>query len=542
MMRSALLLTPALLLAQALLPAGAAAQACARPAELRSYDLTGPAAELARALSSTHFSDARGSGIFRSSVRGVGVCLDSLSFLAGWSTAGPVRDGVEAAPVQLRVVGNSAYPRSVNDGLLWAGKGLGTVASGGVQGRWRMLSAALIPVAAHQQNGDFPYVGSNRTGRSAFANPDHGGIDLPKRHGEDAFSVVHPGQSFLRVDAGPVRAALSTENLWLGPAQVYPLLLSNSAPGFPHVRVGTSGPIDVWFADLELNVFWGSVSESDHFDGLTRNDHHLFTASSITLEPRLLPGLHLGIARVYHDTLKATGQKLDFYVDRIAESPFWAGGGNRPGNAIGALHLRWVLPESGFEVYGEWAREDTPYDAEEVLREPDWTRTFAGGVQKVFVGPERLTRVYGELINLGASPATVFRGFFTTYTHSQAVHGHTHRGQMLGAGVGPGSDAQRVGADVFSAAAMTGGFIERVRYDDDTYYRRFYRRFGESRHDVELSAGMRRLQRVGQLEVNAELVVSRRWDRDFLSLRTESEETVEDNVHATLGVRWMPRF
>ena len=46
-------------------------------------------------------------------------------------------------PASILVVGNSAYPRDWNDGVLWGGRGLNTALSGGVSFRVGPLSGAL---------------------------------------------------------------------------------------------------------------------------------------------------------------------------------------------------------------------------------------------------------------------------------------------------------------------------------------------------------------------------------------------------------------
>jgi hypothetical protein len=165
------------------------------------------------------------------------------------------------------------------------------------------------------------------------------------------------------------------------------------------------------------------------------------------------------------------------------------------------------------------------------------------GVQKVYQSANRLTRVYGELIHLGESaPVRSGRGFFSYYTHAVITAGHTNRGQLLGAAIGPGSDAQLIGVDFFSAKGRTAARIERTRYDEDTYYRQFARRFGESRHDAEISMSASRLQLFDPFEVEAEVMVSRRYDRDFMTLLAEEPAMVETNWGLRLAARWRPGF
>jgi hypothetical protein len=237
------------------------------------------------------------------------------------------------------------------------------------------------------------------------------------------------------------------------------------------------------------------------------------------------------------------GHGPGFYVSRLIEGPFGAGGsGNRVGNAIATLYGRWVHPASGFEAYVEWAREDTPGGFMDLLREPDWTQAYVLGFQKAFVSEGRVARVYGEAIHLGEStPTRAGRGFFSYYTHSAVRQGHTNQGQLLGAAIGPGSDAQLVGVDVFSGTGRSALRVERTRYDDDTYYRTFARRFGETRHDVELTLSASRLQFFGGFEVEAGFALSRRYGRQFMP-QDQPSAIVESNLAARLTAAWRPTW
>ncbi|HEX6558942.1 MAG TPA: hypothetical protein VF021_05750, partial [Longimicrobiales bacterium] len=122
-----------LLGAAVLAPAATAhAQACSRVATLNRYDLTDAVGVLARALSDTRYRLDNASGIFDNTVRDIPVCLDSVPFLASWTREQQPR--IEIAPVDVAVITNSAYPRGMNDGVLWAGKGFNSTVSAGARG------------------------------------------------------------------------------------------------------------------------------------------------------------------------------------------------------------------------------------------------------------------------------------------------------------------------------------------------------------------------------------------------------------------------
>lgn len=515
----------------------AAAPTCGRYVDLTASTISDARRSLYRALSIT--SAPGRSDLFRASSIGGVVCAGDFSFLDAWS---PLKTDAAVAPLPLEasVLTNSAYPRSVNDGAAWSGVGTNFRAAAGVRGQWRFLRASLAPEFAYQQNKTFAFVPFDGIGRSEFGNPYQPQIDLPTRFGAESFSTLTLGQSYIQATTGTFAATFGTENLWIGAAEVHPILLSYTAPGFPHLRLGTQRPIDLPFVRVELQLLFASLRESDYFNIDPSDDDHYFTSALIVIEPKFVPGLFLGVARAYHDTATATGQSLSYYTSRIIETPFGAGaGGNDIGNALGVLYGRWVHPASGFEAYGEWSREDTPGGWVDALREPDWTQAYVLGVQKTFARPHRLSRLYAELIHLGESaPSRAGRGHFSYYTHSAIVQGHTNEGQLLGAAIGPGSDAQLIGFDMFSASGRTAVRVERTRYDDDTYYRTFARRFGETRHDAEITLSASRLQFVGPVELEAGLAMSRRYGRQFMT----EEDLAETNWSLRVGAAWQPKF
>jgi hypothetical protein len=259
--------------------------------------------------------------------------------------------------------------------------------------------------------------------------------------------------------------------------------------------------------------------------------------------PRWTPGLHLGFARVNEDAVPAGGPSFGDYFSGLFDASFTKkGGGNRLGNGFGVLMARWVLPVAGFEAYAEWARDDTPYNLRDLVEEPDWTQAYALGFSHLVALDRSHLRWYGELVHLGeAAPVRAGKGFASWYTHNQAIHGHTHQGQILGAAPGPGSDAQIVGLDVFHARGRSGVWLERTRYDDDTYYRVWARMYGESRHDVEWGVGIRHSVSVRALRFDGELLYDRRANRGFLGMEDRTMPRREEaNVGLRLRAAWRP--
>ncbi len=512
--------------------AGVPALLCGKlPAGART-GLATPLDELARILEATHLATS-GDRIIRraSEARWPEGCADGPGrpewrlFRGLW---------VEALPVDVAILSRSGYPDDRNNGLAWAGRGVTVRAGAGAAIRWGPVTAALAPEAAWQQNRAFDVVPVDRPGYSRYVYPWKGGIDYPQRFGDDAFTAAGWGQSYLRADGYGVAVGFAVENLWWGPAQRYPILMSNTAPGFPHVFLGTSRPVDIWIGEVEAEIVVGETEESRYFDQVPDNDRNRLLAAVAAFSPRPLPGLRLGGVRVYH--YEGTDMDLGETLDQIAGLAVNQGV-NLPGNELVSLFFRWVFPEAGAEVYGEWARDDRFYDMDEFWQEPDHSQAYMLGLQKTTaVGSALAVRVHGELValqekselRLGSRPLPVY------YTHGRVRQGYTHRGQLLGAGVGPGSDAQFVGVDLLGPWGTGGLFAERVRRNDAAGAAVALRRHWPYEHDAELTAGLRGL--VWPLEgwtVSGHLSFSRRYNRDF----------GEDDANTSIGleVSWHPR-
>ena len=170
----------------------------------------------------------------------------SAAWTMAWSLRAPQADSDGSGPqwrmrpVEMRNVVHSAFPVDRSNGTMWGGKGVSSMASAGVDFRWGPLSSAVALNAAVQQNLDFEIQDTLGVNRSPFAYPwHHGWIDWPQRFGDQSFTAIDAGQSYLRVDAGLVSVGVSNENLWWGPAVRYPIVLGNTAPGFPHLLLGT---------------------------------------------------------------------------------------------------------------------------------------------------------------------------------------------------------------------------------------------------------------------------------------------------------------
>jgi hypothetical protein len=506
----------------------------------------GVAHDFTRLLQLTGDVPARATLIRRGGERLAVPCGETMALGERWYES-PSDTWATLLPIRADMGFNTRYPRGANDGPLWAGRGLAAGVRGGIELRYGAFSAALAPTAVFAENRGFARPERTISRLSPFAYPWHGGsIDWPQRPGSDSWSTLDPGQSFVRVDAYGLAAGVSTENLWWGPALFNPLLLGNNAAGFPHFFVGTSGPLDIRIGTLDFDLVWGRLTESDWFDGDPDNDHRLISGLVVDFEPVFAPGLYLGAARMYLATIPPDG----FGVDDFFLQPYRGIRDNLPGTFAGDNQLisvfgRFVAPGAGLEAWAEWAREDHWADFEDFAKQPDHSQAYTLGVQKVVDREDGWLRLYGELTHLqSAITIRSFRPGANFYTNSSVRQGHTHRGQLLAAGIGPGSDMQVVGGDWLTTWGRSGLFFQRTRYDDDAYYANFARFYAQNGHDVELTVGARQRLFLGPVDLDWELTYSHRYNRNFVGFEAANFDVLfsERNWGIRLGASWVPRL
>ena len=454
----------------------------------------------------------------------------------------PSRPTIDLLDPVLVSVYNSAYPRGGNDGALWAGRG-GTVGlSAGARLRWGPVTAVLDPTVSWDQNRTFTLppdtgLGIARPGLSRYAYPwQNGEIDWPLRFGAASFTSVDWGQSGIRVTGGPATIGFSTENMWWGPAFQNPIIMSNNAPGFPHLDLGTSRPVWIGIGRAELRIIWGRLQESAYFDTISTNNGRLFSGAVLGFAPKWIPGLTLGLTRVFYQTWDSLGVADFTDIFQTFLKAGLASAGNPEGedkrDQIVSLVARWTLPAAGFQAYVEWARNDHSRDLRDLLTEPEHSRAYTVGFQQLLRGAVARWRLRGEFTTLGRDASVLTRATPPFYVHPLVRQGYTNNGQLIGAAIGPGSQSEILQLDRFGPSGRVGGFVQRVRFDDDAYYTSFAPTLGHEALFTELSAGLRATRFVGPLDVSGSLTLSRELNRYY---QVGNDVT---NVMLTLGARW----
>ena len=450
-----------------------------------------------------------------------GFLLRSASSLLRAPAADTAR-GWRIVEPRLQSVWNSDIPYSANYGGMWAGRGWSSQLRGGLRydrGPFRII---LAPELSFHQNRAFDHLAARREGFSRFGSPWNlpSSIDLPQRFGTEPFTRASWGETSVSADLGRAVVGAATEQQWWGPGARNAIVMSTNAPGFPHVFARTARPLATRAGPVEAKWVLGALSESPFFDGSAARRTRAFNGVVLALRPAVEPNLTLGVARGVYASLEGTAEVALHGADFLVVGNARSGDGDESGSGadqISSLFARWLFPGAGMEVYGELARQRLPGGFREVLLRPYHSQGYTVGLQWAGRIPGRgVITVNPEATFLEQSGDFTQTPLPVFYRSETVPQGYTHRGQVLGASIGPGS-SQWVSADYGEDRWGGGLFVGRIRWDNDAYYTSFIPRLHQvpyNAHDVSTLRGIRAYAAFGWGRLELELTDALR--RDFL--------------------------
>lgn len=472
--------------------------------------------------------------------------LDQLAVTSGSVLPGSIRRGicgVSCEPVARMHAGvlppeaslwfNSTRPYGMNDGVVWAGRGVTLAASGGVFAQAGPVSAVIAPVVTWAQNQAFALEPNGRDDTLRYGDAFFPtSIDKPQRFGDAAYTRVNMGESTVRLDMVGAAAGISTASQWWGPMQLYPYLLSNNAGGFPHVFAGTSQPANIGIGGLHVKVMYGRLGESDYTVTPDSARRRLASGLVAVFMPRGLPGLEVGGARFFHSTWPSGGvsgadlaKPFEGFLKASAFGRDPEGGLiDDVHNQLASVFARLVVPASGLEVYAEFGREDHNADLRDFWLQPDHDAVYGIGVRRAWSrGPGAASQFAAEFMNARFSHLQNVRPQVVPYLHGRLTQGHTSEGQVLGSATG-----------ARSGEALTMSY---TRYGD-SFTRYSLSRQGEADRGIGSDRLVRLLAQVehgfsrGPLEIAGAIGLMTRIGR--------AEATGGTNVNLSLQTRWTP--
>ncbi|SKB93223.1 capsule assembly Wzi family protein [Daejeonella lutea] len=346
-----------------------------------------------------------------------------------------------------------------NDGLVIPAKGYQTFISAGAFAKFGPLRVHLRPEFIFAENK-----------RHEVKSYHTGGIDLPSRFGSGAYSQATWGQSSIGLEFDPVSVSFSNENLWWGPGIQNSLLMSSSAAGFKHLTLNTNRPVQTPAGYFEAQVVAGRLEGSDFSTDLS-DDWRYFSGFVFSYQPKWIPGLFLGLTRsfqIYHKDMD--GSFGDIFPFLQAFQKINTTEDIKRRDQLISMSGRFLMPVAKSEVYFEYGLNDHSYNTRDFVMSPEHSRSYILGIQKLvpYRGrADEFIQFSAEITQMEQSVDRTIREAGEWYTHSEVLHGYTHRGEVLGAGIGPGGNLQSLQIGWVNEIKKLGLQLERFEHNGD---------------------------------------------------------------------------
>lgn len=383
----------------------------------------------------------------------------------------------------------SHHPYSLNDGVMIPARGYQTMISGGFYARYGHLSLQLRPEYIYAQNRNFQgFYKEHPDEVWAEYYRTLNTIDLPEKFGDAPYNRLKWGQSSIRLTYGAFSAGISSENLWWGPGIRNSFNMSNNAPGFMHITFNTVRPIKTYFGTFESQIVCGKLENSGYtppdtsrtFNGsrlylAKREDWRYLNGMVLSYQPKWIPGLFLGVTRTFITYYKDMGHNLLEFLPIISPVTKKANYGEKESvyanDQRASVFIRWLWQKERAEFYWEYGREDHAYNLRDLLIQPDHTRAYIVGFKKLlplYAHQNQYIQFNLEVTQLAQTGTNPERPTGSIYLHYAGIsQGYTHSGQLLGAGIGPGSNMQMAGISWVNALKSIGLEAERTVHNND---------------------------------------------------------------------------
>ena len=402
---------------------------------------------------------------------------------------------ISLLPITIQQQYNTHHPYSLNDGEMIPARGYQTLVSAGIFAKFGPLTIQLRPEYVYAENKYFNGFGCG-IGQDVSVWVEYykflNNIDLPERFGDKAYSKLFWGQSSIRLNFGAFSTGISNENMWWGPGMRNSLLMTNTSGGFMHFTFNTTHPVKTKIGSFEGQIIAGRLDGSGYpppvppellsFNAAAattyfnyipkRDDWRYINGMVLSYQPKWVPYLFVGLTRSFMEYHEDMG---NFPVISPVGKKNQTGGTEKStgGNQLRSVFGRYLLPKEHAEIYFELGRDDLSYDMRDLLLEPEYTRAYIFGFRKLFLLnqlKERYLQFNMEVTQLEQNMTNTQRSIAYFYTHPEVRHGYTNRGQLLGAGIGPGSDMQNMEVSWHQGLSSLGFQAERFVQNNNFHY------------------------------------------------------------------------
>tara|TARA_B100000963_G_scaffold169373_1_gene147273 strand:- start:12974 stop:14698 length:1725 start_codon:yes stop_codon:yes gene_type:complete len=425
----------------------------------------------------------------------------ALTFLKG-------KGKLKILPIDYVANYNTHHPYNRNNGSMIPNRGFQHLISAGIYFELGPLSIQFKPEYIYAENKDFDgfweeHYDITWARRYSLWNR----IDMPERFGTEKIKKNTLGQSSIRLNYKSLSVGISSENIWWGPSKRNGVLMSNNAKGFNHITLNSRRPIKTKIGNFEFQFVTGRLEPSGFdppgtertFGGSNifvpkinqlseQNDWRFFQGYTFTYSTKWIPGLHLGAIRwlQMYGTMFQGGYSWIAQANNGSTLGWFPIFGNflrkndkiepyeKETDQAAGVFFRWLWEDSKAEIYGEFNFNDSKFNFRDLLSDSDHSRAVTLGVHKLFdTKNNSQIEFQWEWTQLEQTAGRLVRNAGSWYMHGRVYHGFTNNGEVIGAGIGPGSNSQYLSVSNLKKSKKIGFAIEIIDQDNDFYYLAF---------------------------------------------------------------------
>ena len=397
----------------------------------------------------------------------------------------------------------SRHPYGWSDGALMPVNGFQQIISTGFYGEIGPLSLQVKPEILYAQNSVYE------------TTPFYGQVNPGGRQ-----QKILPGQSRAALNIGPLSFAVSTENIWWGPGQSTGLMMTNNPSGFLHLSFNTRRPLKTPIGKFEWQVIGGRGRTNDYIteevynlknfaelsgiEGSRQNTSKYINSIVISYTPSFLKNVSVGGTRsfisgvgdIQGNIVEQVGIVKAYLpiIDGLFKEKRFAFEDSLEWNQLISLFVRARVPKANAEIYFEYGWNDHKYNLRDLIMSPSHSSSYVIGVKKIIqLSNNKHIDLNAEINQLAQSADYLVRDANSWYIHHRKSN-FSHMGEVLGSGVGYGSNLLTFSAIFRKQFDQIGFIMERVERDPTEYIQRW----------TDLSFGL-----VGRKKINSFLINTR---------------------------------
>ena len=481
---------------------------------------------------------------------------------------------IKVLPFDYNIEYNSHHPYNRNNGSMIPNRGYQHVISAGIYAEIGPLSIQLKPEHLFSENKDFDGFGEGENGHYPYIWAKRfrlwNNIDTPERFGNTNHNKTLLGQSSIKLNFKSISIGVSNENIWWGPSIRNSIMMSNHARGFKHITFNTRKPIKTKIGNFEWQLVSGKLENSgfspvngevDASSGLyvpkinqisEQNDWRYFQGYSLTYSPKWISGLSLGFIRwVQMYSAQVKGEYSYFMKGNPSWFPVFNNLFRKNDKSVdyemqtdqaAGLFLRWLWKEAKSEIYFEFHLNDSKQNIRDLIIDTDHSRASSLGLQKVFEINNHNFLFSWEWTQMEQTGSRLLREARSWYEHGFVRDGYTNKGEVLGAGIGPGSNSHYFEISKIKKKGKLGIAIEIIDHDNDFYHEAFLSAQDHRRYWKDINFHFNYSKKFNSFWISSNFIYSRslnyQWELDDTTLPYFHPGNDQNNFHASIKMSY----